>query len=328
VIKTTNFIRQKALSMCAFSLMALLGGGVNAQSFPSQQVKFVSPYPAGSGGDAVGRILADKLRTAWNQPVVVDSRPGANGFLAIGAVKNVITPGHDFLLADMGHLAIAPTAFRKLPYDPEKDLVPVTTISKAPLFVAVGTGSPYKSLADLVTASKGGTLSYASPGVGSFMQLGAEQFASAIGSKMLHVPFRDNSQMATAIAAGDVNWFLATYATTQAMVKAGKIRLLAVADVKRSTSAPEVPTLQEAGGPTISASAWLVLMGPTGTPQTTIEKVNTTIAAVLTDGDIIKRFEVMGLHATASSPNELSKLIASERGRYGEVIKHNGISLD
>lgn len=326
--EATNNIFRQTLGICTFSLMAFLSCSVSAQSLSAQSVKFISPYPSGSGGDTVGRILADKLRTVWNKQVLVDSRPGANGFLAIGAMKNTTTPGYSFLLADMGHLAIAPAAFKNIPYDPERDLTPITTISKAPLFIAVGASSPYKTITELIAASRSDKLSYASPGVGSFMQLGAEEFASAVGAKMLHVPFRDNSQMAMAVATGDVSWILATYATTQAMVKAGKIRLLAVADTKRSAAAPDVPTIQESGGPSISTSVWLVLMAPSGTAQVTIDKVNASVAGVLSDEEVMRRFGEMDLQPTASSPAELSKLIASERARYGAIIKRNGISLD
>jgi tripartite-type tricarboxylate transporter receptor subunit TctC len=319
---------RRRFGLCAGSALLLPAHLARAESFPSRNVRLVSPYPSGSGADVAARTLAGRLQAGWGQNVLVDARPGANGFLAISAFKAAPPSGHDLLLADMGHLSIAPMAFSKLPYDPVADFLPVSLISIGPMFVAVGADSPFKKLGDLITAARSNGLTYASPGIGSFMQLGAEQFASAIGARMLHVPFRENSQLTTAVVTSEVSWVLATMASVSAMVKAGRMRLLAVAGPTRVAIAPEVPTLQEAGGPPITVSAWLALLALAGTPRTVVDQINAALGRALDSPDLKERFAALGIAAAHSKPEDLARLVQTERIRYGDIIQRAGIRLD
>lgn len=300
-----------------------------AQAFPTRPIRITSSFPAGSGGDSAMRIVAEKMQALLGQPLVVDAKPGGNGFIAMAAFKQQPATGHDLLLADSGTLSIAPSVFKKIPYDPVKDLQPISLINRGAVFVGVGAGSSIKSIPDLIAAARSGSLSYASPGVGSFQQLGAEQFAQLTGTKMLHVPFRDAGQMNTSVATGDVGWVLTTYASAAGLLKAGRVRLLSTAASTRSPVAPEIPSLTEAGGPAgIDIYAWLALMTSAATPAPEMAQIQRAVRDAIAQPDVKQRLAAIGLTAESSTQAELRDYVASETRRYADIVRRLGISLD
>lgn len=302
-----------------------------AQTFPTQPVRIISPFPAGSGPDVIARIVGEKLNASWKQSVIVDSRPGANGFLAATAVKQAAPTGYDLLMADVGHLSISPSLFKKLPYDPKADFVPVGLLYRTSFFIAVGANSPYRTAKDLISAAAAapGKLSYGSNSVGGPLHLGAAQLEAATGTKMLHVPYKEISQLYAAVSTGEVDWAMASIASAGALLKAGKIRFIAVADDARAASMPNVPTLEESGGPkSVKARTWVGLLAPKGTPAAVVTTLNKGLNDVLNQPDVIERLATFGFVPDPVTPAAFASLIDSETVVYAEVVKRTGASAE
>lgn len=302
-----------------------------AQTFPTQPVRIISPFPAGSGPDVIARIVGEKLNASWKQSVIVDSRPGANGFLAATAVKQAAPTGYDLLMADVGHLSISPSLFKKLPYDPKADFVPVGLLYRTSFFIAVGANSPYRTAKDLISAAAAapGKLSYGSNSVGGPLHLGAAQLETATGTKMLHVPYKEISQLYAAVSTGEVDWAMASIASAGPLLKAGKIRFIAVADDARAASMPNVPTLEESGGPkSVKARTWVGLLAPKGTPAAVVTTLNKGLNDVLNQPDVIERLATFGFVPDPVTPAAFASLIDSETVVYAEVVKRTGASAE
>lgn len=302
-----------------------------AAQAPTAQVRILSTLPAGSGPDAVTRMVAEKLQARWGQTVIVDPKPGGAGVVAINAVKGQPPTGNDLVVVDVGNLSINPLIFSKLAYDPEKDLVPVALLYTTAFFVAVAADGPYKSLKDLLAAAgnKAAPLKYGSNAIGGPIHLGSARLESALGVEMLHVPFKETGQLYTSVATGEVNWALGSIATTLPLVKAGKLRLLAIADTQRSPVLPDVPTLEEAGGPKgVTTLAWVALMAPRGTPAGVVAEINKQVNDALAQPDVREKMNTFGFVPGSGTPQQLADLARDDRARYGEVVKRIKLLID
>src|SRR5205814_578548 len=209
------------------------------------------------------RVVADKLSKMWSQPVIVEARPGASGFIAIEAVKNAVPDGHELLVVSDAHVAINPSLYRKLPYDPQRDFVPVAMFYHTPFYLAVAAAGPYQSVRALIDAAKTkpDAVSYGSSYVGSPSHLGSAEFEYLTGTKMIHAPYKDQSQMYVGIANGDVGWAFSTLGSALPLIQAGRIKLIAIAAKQRLKTQPDVPTVAEAGGPAgLEVDSWLALV--------------------------------------------------------------------
>src|ERR1700675_3599571 len=218
----------------------LLGSIALAQTFPSKVVKITAPYAAGAGPAIFTRMMADKLSKAWSQPVIVDAKPGASGFIAIEAVKNAAPDGHELLVVSHDHVAINPALYKTLPYDPRKDFVPVAMFYHTPFFLTVSTAGPYQSVPALIAAAKGspGTVSYGSSYVGSPSHLGSAEFEYLTGTKMIHVPFRAQPQVYVRVGNGHVGWAFSTLGSALPLIQAGRIKIIAIATKQRLKTLP------------------------------------------------------------------------------------------
>ena len=324
-----SVLRPLIAALCA--LCALSVTGAAAQAFPNRQVRITSPFPAGSGPDVVARMVAEKLAAAWKQPVLVDARPGANGFIAIDAVKRLPATGHELLLADVGHLAINPSLFRKLPYDPVNDLAPVSGVYRTAFFIAVAADGPIRSIPDLIAAARvrPDAVTYGSNAVGSPLHLGSAQLEAATGTRMLHAPYKELAQLYGAVVNREVTWAMASIASAGPLFTAGKLRFLAVADRARSPALPNVPTLEEAGGPKgVEATTWVVLMAPRGTPPEAAAQIQQAVAAALRQDDVGQRMRTFGFNPFFATPRELGDLIRADIPRYAEIVRASGASVD
>ncbi|MBP0638822.1 tripartite tricarboxylate transporter substrate binding protein [Cupriavidus sp. AcVe19-6a] len=319
--------------MSAGAALALLATAApaHAQAFPSRAVRLISPFPAGSGPDAVSRLLGEQLGKAWNQPVIVDSRPGGNGFIAMEAGKRAPATGHELVVADVGHLAINPGLFKRLPYDPRRDFVPVTGLYRTAFFIVVSQQSPIRTVPELIAAAKKApdAVTYGSWAVGSTGHLGAAQLEAATGTQMLHAPYKDTAQLYTAVANGEVTWALGTYATAGPLIQAGKLRVLAVADSVRSPVLPNVPTLAEAGGPAgLEASSWVALLAPAGTPPATVSAIGKAVRTALGDPDVKAKLATFGFSPAPGSGDDVAEWVARDSQRYAELIKRTGATVN
>ena len=302
-----------------------------AETYPSRPVKIITPFPAGSGPDAVVRMVAEKLNRAWGKPVIVDNRPGGNGFIALTAAKNSPPDGYTLAQASNSQLTTHTLIYRHLPYDPVKDFAPITPLFRNSFFAIVGSNSPYKSVGELIAAAKGkpGAISYGSEFVGSPGHLGALMLGSPAGVQMAHVPFKETTQLFAALANNEVAWAFGSAATANAALQAGRVKLVAIGTRARLPAYPDVPTVPENGGPAgFTLDAWTALLAPQGTPVSIIAQINQAVAAALGEADIRQRLVTFGYETWPMQPAEVSKVIEAETSRYAGIIRSANISFD
>ncbi|HEX7273381.1 MAG TPA: tripartite tricarboxylate transporter substrate-binding protein [Casimicrobiaceae bacterium] len=326
-------MNRAALSRRIVIAVLALGAVASAfgQAFPSKPIRITAPYSAGAGPAVFTHVMADKLAKAWGQPVIVEAKPGGSGFIAIEAVKSAAPDGHELLVVSNAHVAINPALYRKLPYDPEKDFVPVAMFYRTPFFLIVSTAGPYTSVPGLVAAAKAkpDTVSYGSSYVGSPSHLGSAEFAFLTGTKMIHVPFRDQSQMYVSIANGDVGWAFSTLGSALPLMQAGRIKALAIAARQRSKSLPDVPTMAEAGGPPeLEVDAWLALVAPRGTPPEVIRQINAEVNRQLADPEVRQQLAQFGFEAAPGTPEQLNEVIRADAKKYAELVRRTGATAD
>jgi tripartite-type tricarboxylate transporter receptor subunit TctC len=313
------------------ALLLLLPLAAAAQTFPSRSVKLVTPYSTGIGPDLYVRALAEVLQKEWGQPVVTEAKPGGNGFIAIEQGKKAAPDGHELLVLANSHLTINPVLFKNVPYDPVADLTPLTGLYRTWFFIAVKSDGPYNSVTDLVAAAKAkpGKLTYGTPYVGSPSHLGSAILEHATGTQMVHVPFKDTLQIFASIANGDVDWAVATASSTAPMVKAGRVKLIAVAAPKRLASHPNVPTVEESGGPKdFEVESWLVLMAPRGVGADLVRKIHADVQKALATPEMKKRTEALGFETYEANPAEIAARIKTELKSNAEVVKRVGAKAD
>src|SRR5450631_4579781 len=302
-----------------------------AQTFPTKLVKITAPFSAGAAPAVFTRAVADKLSKLWGQPVIVDTKPGASGFIAIETVKNAAPDGHELLVVSYAHVAINPALYKKLPYDPKKDFVPVAMFYHTPFFLVVSTAGPYQSVPALIAAAKAdpGAVSYGSSYVGSPSHLGSAEFEFLTGTKMIHVPYKDQSQMYVGIANGDVGWAFTTLGSALPLMQAGRIKLIAIAAPQRSKVQPDVPTLAEAGGPAgMVVGAWLAVVAPRGTLPDVVRKINADVNKVLADPEILQQMRTLGFEPAPESPEQFADEIRADAKKYGDLVRRTGATAD
>jgi len=302
-----------------------------AQGFPSRPVKIYTPYSTGIGPDLYARALADQLQKEWSQAVVVEAKPGGNGFIAVEQLKKAAPDGHELLILANSHLTINPVLFKNVPYDPLTDFTPIAGLYRTYFFVVVKSDGPYQSIKDLIAGAKAnpGKLTYGTPYVGSPSHLGSAIFEHETGTQMVHVPFKDTLQIFTSIANGDVTWAVATASSTAPMVKAGRVKLIAVAAPKRLASHPDVPTVEEAGGPPhFEVESWLVLLGPRDMPAEVSRKIGTDVQKALAAPEMKKRTENLGFETYLATPEEIMAKVRAELKTNADVIKRVGAKPD
>jgi tripartite-type tricarboxylate transporter receptor subunit TctC len=317
--------------VCAALSTTLLASNVMSQTFPTKPVRSIAPYSPGSGPDSVMRILGEKLSRAWGQQLVIDNKPGASGFIAIGEAKRAAPDGYTVMQVDNTHMALQPHVFKQLPYDPVKDFEPVAPLYSTNFFIVVAANSPWKDVGDLVKAAKANPneITYGSWGIGSVAHVGAAMLEAATDSRMLHVPFKEMGQVYSSVASGDIKWAFGTAATAGPMYQAKKVKFLALAAPKRLPGFADVPTVSEAAGPAnFEVKAWVGLFAPKGTPKAAIDKINADVNTGLEAADVRERLATFGFEPYIGTPGELTKVIERDSRRFGEVVKRASISLD
>jgi tripartite-type tricarboxylate transporter receptor subunit TctC len=302
-----------------------------AAEFPSRPVIVTTPFAVGSGPDVVLRVVADKLGKAWNQRLIVENKPGGGGFIAIDSVRRAAADGYSLLQLDSEHLAALPHLYKQRKFDTLKTFEPAASLFRTPFLIAVPTDSKWKSVADLVAAAKAesGQLPYGSWGVGSPGHLGGELLEDKAGITMQHIPYREVSQLYMNVGTGDVSWSFASIPSSQATFKSGKIRYLAVATPKRIPQMPDVPTVEEAGGPAgIDVNSFVVLVAPKGVPPAVREKIGSDVAKVLADPEIKARFDAFAFEVIDWKPDAILRQAEEKSAVYKTLIEGANISLD
>ncbi|MES2943120.1 MAG: tripartite tricarboxylate transporter substrate binding protein [Pseudomonadota bacterium] len=325
----------KQINTSAWLAAALLAAAftpfAGAQTFPTKTVKIITPFSAGSGPDAALRVIAEKLSQKWGQAVIVDNRPGGNGFVAMGAFKQTMPGGHDLIALDSNHMTTHPHTFRKLPYDPQRDLEPIRPILRTDFFVVVGKDSPFQTLNDIINAAKSrpGAVVYGSWFVGSPGHLGALRLQSLKGIQMMHVPYKDMGQLYTAVATKEVQWALGSVASAGGMEKAGRVRFISLGAAQRSPLYPNVPTTGESPGTKgYEVNAWVGLFAPRGTPELVRNKINADVAEAMASPELIERYRTLGYQNMDLGPDQFAKLIRLETQAWKKTIDDAGLKLD
>jgi tripartite-type tricarboxylate transporter receptor subunit TctC len=311
--------------------LAAFAPAIPAQQYPTKPVRIITPFPSGSGPDSVLRVVGEKLTKTWGQQVIVENRPGAQGFIAIEAAKKAAPDGYTLVQMDDAHMALQPHLYKKIPYDLAKDFDPVGTFFRTYFFVVVPANSPWKNVADLIAAAKAkpGDMTYGSWFVGSPGHVGAAMLEAATGTQMVHVPFKEMSQLFTAVGNNDVAWSFGSAASAGPLYRAGKVKFIAVAAPKRVAGYTDIPTVAEAGGPAgFEVKAWVALFAPKGTPAPIIAKINGDLAKALSEQDVRERFTTFGFEPFISVPGDMMKLVESDSRRYGEIVKRAKISVE
>jgi len=313
----------------AASLAALLLslGSATAQTYPDKPIRILVGFAAGGPADISARLIADRFAEAWGQPVVVENVTGAAGNLATDRVAKAAPDGYTLLLAASATIVTNPSLYQKLPFDPVKDLAPVTQICFTPNILAVPTDVPAKSVTELVAFVRAhpGALTYGSAGVGTSQHLAGELFKTMAGIDIQHVPYRGIAAVMPDLLGGRLTMAFGNISAILPLVREGKLRALAVSSPRRSASVPDLPTMIEAGFAGFDSTAWFALMVPAGTPQPIIEKLHHETVRILGLPEVRKRFDALGMEPVGNTPAEFAAEIARETPQWAKVIRDAGI---
>jgi len=313
----------------ALAATAALPYSAQAAGYPERTINLIVPFSPGGGTDISARLLAAALSEKLGSSVVVDNRPGAGGQIAADLVARSQADGYTLLFANSGMLAINPWIY-KLHSDPATAFAPVSLFSDLPFVLVVPASLPAKNVADLVTLAKAepGKHTFASSGTGGAPHLSGEIFQQATGVDLMHVPYKGGGPAMTDLMAGRVDMLFASVLETIPYVSAGKLRALAVTGATRSSAMPNVPTIDEAGVKNAQSGSWTAVLAPAGTPPAVVDKLSQAIQEVAADPAMKTKLESQGAVAHGSTPQQLQALAASERARYGQIIKARNIQTN
>lgn len=309
---------------------ALAAPAAAQQAYPAQPIRWIVPYPAGGGSDVTARTVSAGMRTPLGQPIVIDNRPGAGTIIGAEAVTTAKPDGYTVGTADSGTLAFNPSLYAKLPYDPLKSFAYVGGIARMPLVLVVNPSVPVASLKEFVAYAekRPDTLTYASAGAGSPHHVAMELLQQQLKVRLTHVPYKGAAPAVQDLLAGQVDAMLLDLPGGMAHMKAGKLKLLAVAMPQRVAMLPDVPTMTEAGAPGFVAFAWQGLVAPAGTPQPVVERLNRELVRALADPEVREKLANLGVEPMPTTPGEFADYVRAEVSRWAPVIRAAGIRLD
>ena len=304
--------------------------GAFAQAWPSKPIRLVVPFPPGGGTDIIARETSQKVAAATGWTFVIDNKPGAGGNLGVDAVAKAQPDGYTIVIGQTSNLAINPSLYAKLPYDPQKDLAPIVLLANAPLVMVTGTNSPYKTLADAVNAAKAkpGQVNFASPGNGTVAHLTGELLQKAAGVKFQHIPYKGTNQAVNDVLGGQVQLYMSSVPSALSFIKGGKLRALVVTSAQRVNDLPNVPTINESGYKGFDATTWFGLLAPAGTPQPIVAKLNAEVNRILQLAEVRQKIDSEGAIAMGGSSEEFTALLKRDIGRWGQIVKDSGAKLD
>ncbi len=314
----------------AIALTAAIGNPVHAQDYPSKAITITLVLAAGTGLDVVARTWGEQLALGLGKPVIFDNQPGANGIVAANAVKNAAADGHTLLVGTSAALALNPTTYKQLPYDPQKDFVPLAVYLKSPFVLIVHPSLPVKSVKELAAYVKArpGQLSYSSTGPGGAPRLATEMFMQHYGLTITHVPYKNSPQAIVDVAAGHVQLGFAEAGASRAFIRDKRLRALAVSSLTRFNSLPEVPTLAEATGrPELEAVSWHALTAPAATPRPIMNRLHGEMTRILNLPDVNKTIASLDLIPVPPASIESNQqYIAAEARKWGDLVRKLGLA--
>ena len=319
----------RSLALAAAALV-LCAQSAAAQNYPTKPIHLLVPYSPGGPADIAARLVGAKLTEAWGQQVVVENRPGGNGFIAMSAAAKAPADGYTLVMATIGEAAIGPALFKDMPYDMTRDFAPVSLVSDATVVLAAHSESPFKAVADVLAAAKAqpGRISVGSPGNGTINQIVLEWMALKTGTRFQHIPYKGGAPAANALAAGEVPLAVSSSSSVAPHVRTGRVRVLAVASAQPSKFNPNWPTLQQEGVADVDASIWTALFAPARMPQPIIEKLNAELVSILAMADVRARFAGLGVETVGSTSAQLDARLKRDAAQFGLIVQRANIKPD
>jgi tripartite-type tricarboxylate transporter receptor subunit TctC len=316
-------------ALCAVGLGSAAGLAIAQEWTPTKPVRIVVPI-TGSTNDALARLVAPKLAEALGQPVFVENKPGAGGNIGADAVAKSAPDGQTLLVGYNGPLAINPTLFERMPFDPVKDLAPITLAVTTPQYLAVTSSLPVKNVAELVALAKAspGKLAYGSVAIGSASHLTMEMFKSAAHIDITHVPYKGAAPAVVDLIGNQVQAAFMVPGNVQQFAKDGRLKLIASTGAKRFASTPNVPTMIESGYPDFIATSWIGFLAPAGTPKNILERYHREIVKILNSPDVRDKLRDMEFEVVGSTPEQFGSWIRAEIPRWGKVIRETGTRVN
>jgi tripartite-type tricarboxylate transporter receptor subunit TctC len=311
-------------------LASLACASAFAQQWPAKPIRIIVPYPAGGTSDILARALGPGLQAAFGQPIVVENKPGATGNVGADYVAKSAPDGYVLLLADIGSLAISPSVFPTLPFDPVKDFAPVAMVAYSPHILAAHPSVPANNVKELIAYAKAnpGKLNFAVSGIGGANHLAGIDFAQRAGIKWTYIPYKGGSQAISDLMGGQAqvmfNGMLATYP----MAKDGKLKAIAISSAKRFSAAPDLPTVAESGVPGFETGSWQGIVAPKGTSPEIVNKLHAAVTKILATPDMKDRLDKAGAEVRPQTPAQFGAFIASEKARWAKVVKESGEKFD
>ena len=317
--------------MSALLAVLALGCGspaVQAQPYPDKPIRFIVPSPPGGGTDSLARLLANRLGERLHWHMVVDNRPGAGGNLGLDIAAKAAPDGYTIVMGESSNLAINPYLYRKLPFDPAKDVVPVALVGTVPLVLVVASSQPFDSLVSLIAASKKKQLTFASSGNGTVGHLVGEMWRRALGADLVHVPYKGAGPVMADLVGGQVDLHFASLPAALPLIESGKLRALATTTAERLPSLPNVPTLIESGFPGFDYYVFYGVLVPAGTPDAIVSRLNTEIDRAIEAPDMRKSLGERGVDVRAGTPQQFDAFLAKERAKWSVAVKESGATVD
>jgi tripartite-type tricarboxylate transporter receptor subunit TctC len=312
------------------AVLAAFAFGASGQTYPNKPIRLVVPFPAGGTTDVLARAAAQKLTESLGQPVVVDNRPGAGGNIGAELVAKSPPDGYTLLMGTVGTHAINPSLYPKMPYDHVRDFAPVILVAGVPNVLVINPALPVNSVQELIAYAKAnpGKLNFASSGNGTSIHLSGELFKTMAGVQIAHIPYKGSAPALQDLVGGQVQLMFDNLPSSLALIKAGKLKALAVTSKERAAALPDVPTMAESGLPGFEASSWFGLLAPAGTPQPVVLKVNADVAKWLASPDAKERLLAQGAIAAGGTPEDFARHIAAETAKWQKVVKDSGAKID
>lgn len=321
-------MRRLVLGLLALALV-LQVRVARAEIFPTRTVRLIVPNPAGGSNDAAARILAQALSEIWQQPVVIENKPGGGGNNGTQAAATAPADGYTYLVSSPGPITINPSLYKRLPFDPTVDFIPVALLATVPIVLIVNPKFPASTVSELLEIAKQGSeeVNYASSGIGSTHHLSAELFKKITGAKLGHVPYRGAAPAMNDLIAGHVPILFDNVPTVIPQVQAGTVRALAVGTPKRLSSLPDVPTFEEAGLAGFEASSWFGVLAPARTPTDIVSKMTADVKRVMSSSSFRKSLEATGAEIGTAFGPDFGRFMKHENEKWGDVIKSSGTPI-
>jgi len=328
-MKDTRILNRRRMIQAIGLAVAMSGGAAMAQAWPSKPVSLIVPFPPGGTTDVLARALADKLTQSLGQTVIVESKPGAGATIGADFVAKAKPDGYTLLVGAVHH-TIASSVYKKLPYDFQKDLAPITTIALVPNVLVVNANTPAKNVAELVALvkAKPGQYNYGSNGNGTAQHLIGTQFQNLTGTDLVHVPYKGSGPLATDLLGGQINMSFDTVTPVLQHIKSGKLRALAVTTAKRSSALPEVPTLEEAGLKGFDIGTWFGVLAPAATPKDVLARLNAEMVKAIQSPDFRKRMEEIGAEPIGNSAEQMAAQIKGETEKFAKLVKDAKVTIE